>query len=55
LIASLDPESDDDVEAAWAVEIQRRVKELDEGTVQPIPWSEVRQKLRGHRDGSSER
>ncbi len=55
LIESLDAETDDDVESAWAAEIERRVKELDEGSVKPIPWSEVRRKLRGSGDGSSRR
>lgn len=30
------------VEQAWAVEIERRIKELDEGTVQSIPWDQLR-------------
>jgi len=45
LIESLEGEPDPDVEAAWAAEIERRVAELDAGTVQPIPWEEVRQRL----------
>lgn len=47
LIDSLDEQVDEDVETAWKEEIERRVKELDDGTVQPIPWSEVRKRLRG--------
>jgi putative addiction module component (TIGR02574 family) len=47
LIESLDEQMDEDVETAWQVEIERRVKELDDGTVQPIPWPEVRKRLRG--------
>jgi putative addiction module component (TIGR02574 family) len=45
LIESLEGEPDPDVEAAWAAEIERRVAELDAGTVQTIPWEEVRQHL----------
>jgi putative addiction module component (TIGR02574 family) len=45
LIESLEKEPDPDVEAAWAAEIQRRVAELDAGTVKTIPWEEVRQRL----------
>lgn len=45
LIDSLDPSVDSDWEAAWDQEIARRTKELDEGSVETIPWSEVRRKL----------
>ena len=45
LIESLEGEPDDDVDAAWAAEIKRRVAELDAGTVKSIPWEEVRQRL----------
>jgi putative addiction module component (TIGR02574 family) len=45
LTASLDPQVDDDVEVAWKAEIERRVKELDEGAVLTIPWPEVRRRL----------
>ncbi len=45
LIESLDGEPDEDVQAAWSAEIERRVAELDAGTVKGIPWEEVRQRL----------
>jgi putative addiction module component (TIGR02574 family) len=45
LIESLEAAPDPDVEAAWAVEIQKRVAELDAGTVKSIPWEQVRQRL----------
>lgn len=45
LIESIDPEMDDDVEAAWEAEIERRVAELERGEVKSIPWEEVRRKL----------
>ncbi len=45
LIESLEAEPDPDVEAAWAVEIERRVQELEAGTVKSVPWEEVRQRL----------
>jgi putative addiction module component (TIGR02574 family) len=45
LIESLEGEADPDVEAAWAAEIEKRVAELDAGTVQSIPWEQVRQRL----------
>ena len=45
LIESLEGEPDPGVEAAWAAEIERRVAELEAGTVTTIPWEEVRQRL----------
>jgi len=38
-------ESEDGVEDAWRVEIERRMAELDSGTVQTIPWEELRARL----------
>lgn len=45
LIDSLDSKVDDDVEAAWDVEIARRIHDVDTGKVALIPWSEVRRRL----------
>jgi putative addiction module component (TIGR02574 family) len=45
LIEALDAETDDGVEEAWRVEIERRVAELDSGSVDLIPWEEVRARL----------
>ena len=45
LIESVDAESEDGVEDAWRVEIERRMAELDSGTVQTIPWEELRARL----------
>ena len=45
LIESLEGDPDPDVEAAWAAEIEKRVAELDAGTVESIPWEKVRQRL----------
>lgn len=36
-----------DVEAAWSEEIQRRLAEIDAGTVELVPWEEVRAELFG--------
>lgn len=49
LIESLDPGVEADVEAAWSAEIARRVAELDAGSVETIPWEEVREELFGRR------
>jgi putative addiction module component (TIGR02574 family) len=45
LLRSLDKEVDADAEAAWQIEIQRRVAELDSQTVSPLTWAEVRSRL----------
>ena len=46
LIASLDPPKDEDIEAAWAEEIQRRIESIDKGDVQLIPSDEVMRAMR---------
>jgi putative addiction module component (TIGR02574 family) len=45
LIDTLDSESDEGVEDAWRVEIERRMAELDAGAVQAVPWEELRARL----------
>jgi putative addiction module component (TIGR02574 family) len=45
LLESLDTEVDEDAEAAWASEVNRRVAELDSGRVKITPWAEVRCRL----------
>jgi len=45
LIESVDAEAEDGGEDAWRVEIERRMAELDSGTVQTIPWEELRARL----------
>ena len=45
LIENLDAESEEGVEDAWRVEIERRIAELDSGSVQTIPWEEIRARL----------
>jgi putative addiction module component (TIGR02574 family) len=44
LLASLEADDEEDAEAAWVSEIERRVADLDAGTVQTIPWPEVRRR-----------
>jgi len=46
LLASLEPDTDDDVDAAWAAEVERRSREIKEGIVRPIPWEEVKSQAR---------
>jgi putative addiction module component (TIGR02574 family) len=45
LLASLDGEPEEDVEAAWAAEIQRRAERVRSGEAKGRPWSEVRKRL----------
>lgn len=45
LIESLDPTIDDEVDAAWEAEIERRVAALDRGDAVTIPWAEVQRRL----------
>ena len=45
LIEALDSDTEEGVEDAWRVEIERRAAELDPGSVETIPWEEVRARL----------
>ena len=47
LIESLEVSADAaaDVEGAWSREIERRVVELESGSVAAVPWTEVRERL----------
>jgi len=50
LLASLDGEPEDAVEAAWTAEIQRRVERVRSGEAKGRPWSEVRERLERRRE-----
>jgi putative addiction module component (TIGR02574 family) len=52
LLASLEPQSDDDVDAAWAAEVERRSDEIKQGIVRPIPWAKVKSQARERVRGS---
>ena len=45
LLDSLDAEVDPDAEKLWEGEILRRTREIDDGSVTLIPWSELRAQL----------
>jgi putative addiction module component (TIGR02574 family) len=47
LFDSLDESIDQDAESAWEAEIALRLKEIDEGKVELIPWAEARSKITG--------
>jgi putative addiction module component (TIGR02574 family) len=45
LLDSLDTHVDEDADAAWAIEVDRRVTDLDAEAVKTIAWAEVRRRL----------
>ncbi|WP_437672552.1 addiction module protein [Sorangium sp. So ce131] len=56
LIQSLDaPEqTTEEVEAAWAEEIQQRLADVDAGVVTPVPWPEARRRILAAANGRRE-
>ena len=49
LLDSLEAD-DPHAEAIWQAEIERRIAELDQGKVKPIPWTEARRLIFGDVD-----
>lgn len=45
MLESLEPKPTPEVKAAWSREIERRTREVDEGTVELIDWEDVRAEL----------
>ena len=45
LLASLDGPADADADAAWKVEIERRVATIEAGTVKLEPWADVKRRI----------
>ncbi len=45
LIASLDAPTDQEVDRAWQIEMDKRLREIDSGAVKCVPWEEVRDRL----------
>ncbi len=45
LIESLETNGDEDVQAAWSAEIQKRIEELRQGKVKPLSWPEARRMI----------
>ena len=45
LLDSLDSTVDPQAEELWELEILRRTKELDSGSVKTVPWVELRSRL----------
>ena len=46
LLKSLDGEPEEEVEAAWAVEIERRLRDFQDGNVSLDDWETVRDRAR---------
>lgn len=49
LLVSLDAPNQKQIDAAWADEIERRIREIDEGKVETIDGELVMQKIRSRR------
>lgn len=45
LLKSLDGEHEDDIAAAWALELERRLHGIDSGTEKLVSWDEVRDRI----------
>jgi putative addiction module component (TIGR02574 family) len=45
LLASLDGPIDPDAEAAWELEIERRVAAIEAGTAKLEPWEDVKRRI----------
>ena len=48
LLKSLDGPADNDAQDAWDAEIDRRLKQIDEGSVQPLDRAEFERRIRRH-------
>jgi putative addiction module component (TIGR02574 family) len=45
LLASLDGPADPDAEAAWDIEIERRIAAVEAGTIRLEPWTDVKRRI----------
>ena len=48
LLKSLEESADETAEEAWAVEVRKRLIELDSETSKTVPWPEARQRILGN-------
>jgi putative addiction module component (TIGR02574 family) len=46
LLVSLEAETDEDADAAWAAEVERRSSEIKQGVVRPVSWEDVKSRAR---------
>ncbi|HWL08026.1 MAG TPA: addiction module protein [Planctomicrobium sp.] len=54
LIESLEAEANDDVQQSWSDEISQRLKDIDEGRIQMIPWAKARRLIRGQNESAAD-
>jgi putative addiction module component (TIGR02574 family) len=53
LISSLDQGFDEDADAAWRAEVERRVDDMEAGKGRALPWPEARRRMLGMMDDSA--
>ena len=46
LLASLDGEAEDGVEAAWAAEVENRKAQVERGEARLVPWEQVKAEVK---------
>lgn len=46
LLASLDGEAEDGVEAAWAAEVEKRKGQVERGEARLVPWEKVKAEVK---------
>ena len=51
LFLSLDAGHEEGCNQAWADEVAARVRSIDDGTVELVPWTKVMDEMRRRRDG----
>jgi putative addiction module component (TIGR02574 family) len=51
ILAMLEPDSDRDLAEAWSEEIERRSREIEQGAVRGVLWSEVKDVARRRASG----
>ena len=47
LLDRLDETTDTEAESAWEAEIAMRLREIDEGRINLVPWAEARARITG--------
>ena len=52
LIESLEEKPNEDLEALWRAEVQRRIAELESGDVEAVAWEDVKARLLQREHGS---
>lgn len=45
LLESLEPAADDELDAVWLAELQKRAEDVRSGAVEPIPWQAARDNI----------